>query len=55
VKVPLDRLFGSWAAAWPRPKPGKEDEVSAAAGAGLKEIGQICVPLLMLAGAKALA
>ena len=37
VKVPLDRLFGSWTADWPRSKSG-------AAAAGLKEYVQISVP-----------
>ena len=48
VKVPLDRLFGSWTADWPRSKSG-------AAAAGLKEYVQISVPAIMLAAASALS
>ena len=48
VKVPLDRLFGSWTNEWPRAKDG-------AVAAGLKEYTQISVPVLMLAAATALA
>jgi sterol desaturase/sphingolipid hydroxylase (fatty acid hydroxylase superfamily) len=50
VKVPLDRVFGSWANDWPRKKPG-----AVPPPAGAKEFMQISVPLVMLAAAKGMA
>ena len=50
VKVPLDRLFGNWVNDWPRTKAGAIPPL-----AGLKELAQISVPMLMLGAAVGLA
>ena len=50
VKVPLDRVLGTWVNDWPRKKAGSEPPPP-----GMKEWTQISVPLLMLATAQGMA
>lgn len=50
VKVPLDRVLGTWANGWPRKKEGSQPPPP-----GVKEWAMISVPLLMLATAQGMA